>query len=172
MDSIYLLIIYGNSWIYNHVRKKLFTDVECKHCFNVHWQNPKYTAVILALLNKASAWNHTRFYNKIQYPSLVSTFATAGYSLFLEFLKQNKHFFVSQEITPSMLYFTLSLFPQCMWNVYIIVSYSEPVGDIVCEGVFFPLHKNCLQVLCAAKAMKSHVWLVFPFYFYFLAEFL
>lgn len=151
-----MLSIYGRSWIYKCVSKKLFTDVECKHCFNVHWWNLKYTAVILVLLNKARAWNHTSFYKK-KYTSIVSTFATTGYSLFLEFLKQNKHFFVSQETTPSMLYFTLSLFPWCMWNVHVIVSYSEPVGDVVCEAFFFPLHRNCLQVLCTAKAMKNHV---------------
>lgn len=80
------------AWIYKCVSKKLFTDVECKHRFNVRWWNLKYTAVILVLLNKARAWNHTSFCKK-KYTSIVSTFATTGYSLFLEFLKQNKHFF-------------------------------------------------------------------------------
>lgn len=136
--------------------KKLFTDVECKHCFNVHWWNLKYTAVILALLNKARAWNHTRFYKK-KCTSIVSTFATTGYSLFLEFLKQNKHFFCE----PRDDSLNALLYPVFVSSVYV----KRVCNSIILRAsrrycvwrVFFPLHKNCLQVLCTAKTMKNHV---------------
>lgn len=159
-DSIYLRSIYGNSWIYNHVSKKLFTDVECKHCFNVHWWNPKYTAVILALLNKARAWNHDRFYKKnlIHLHCIyIYYIATTGYSLFLEFLKQNKHFFCKprDDSLNALLY---SVFVSSVYVKHVYNSIMLRASRRYCVWrVFFPLHKNCLQVLCTAKAMKNHI---------------
>lgn len=146
-------MVIPNLWL---SQEKNFTDVECKHCFNVHWRNPKYTAVVISLLKKCNACKQSRFYNKTWYHSLVSTFATTGDSLFWGFLKQNKPFLWSRR-KPQ--YFTLSLILSCTWNMYIIEIIHRASRRCWCSVwkfvFFFSLHKNHLQALWTAYVMKK-----------------